>query len=155
MCCFLFYYVSAGVGTKIDPTLCRADRLVGQVRESYFLLVFFLNPYNAYNTYIQDCTDMKDAIYIAFYGLILYVYMCLHVRTYSVCFCICVCVYVCMYVCMCVCMYARMCVCIPYLSVLKPGSYTCRGSNICRVVQQNEGNKCLGPFKRRVSKLFN
>ena len=24
-----------GVGTKIDPTLCRADRLVGQVRPTY------------------------------------------------------------------------------------------------------------------------
>ena len=41
-----------------------------------------------------------------------------------------------------------------YLSVIKPGSYTRRGSTICRVVQQNEGNKCLVPFKRRVSKLF-
>ena len=47
------------------------------------------------------------------------------------------------------------CIYIPYLFVLKPGSYTCRGSNIRRVVQQNEGNKCLGPFKCRVSKLFN
>ena len=36
---------------------------------------------------------------------------------------------------------------VPYLSVLKPGSNTCRGSNICRVVQQNERNKRLGPFK--------
>ena len=27
---------------------------------------------------------------------------------------------------------------VPYLSVLKPGSYTCRGSNICQVVQQYE-----------------
>ena len=44
---------------------------------------------------------------------------------------------------------------IPYLSVLKLGSYTHRGSNIRRVVKQNEGNKCLGPFKRQVSKLFN
>ena len=35
---------------------------------------------------------------------------------------------------------------IPYLSVLKPGSYTRKCSNICRVVQQNEWNKCLGPF---------
>ena len=42
-----------------------------------------------------------------------------------------------------------------YLSVLKPGSYTHRGSNRRRVVQQYEGNKCLGPFKHRVSKLFN
>ena len=42
-----------------------------------------------------------------------------------------------------------------YLSVLKQGSYTRRSSNICRVVQQNEENKCLGPFKCRVSKLFN
>ena len=44
---------------------------------------------------------------------------------------------------------------IPYLSILKPGSYTRRGSNICRIVQQNERNKCLGPFKCRVSKLLN
>ena len=58
-----------------------------------------------------------------------------------------------MNVCMCVCMYVLLYV--PYLSVLKPASYTRRGSNICRVVQQNEGNKCLGPFKCRVSKLFN
>ena len=42
-----------------------------------------------------------------------------------------------------------------YLSILKPGSYTCRGSNICRVVQQNKWNKCLGPLKRRVPKLLN
>ena len=27
---------------------------------------------------------------------------------------------------------------VPYLSILKPGSYTCRGSNICQVVQQYE-----------------
>ena len=44
---------------------------------------------------------------------------------------------------------------IPYISVLKPGSSTCRGSNICRVVQQNERNKCLGPFKCQVPKLLN
>ena len=34
--CMLVYVImliSTGVGTKIDPTLCRADRLVGQVRE--------------------------------------------------------------------------------------------------------------------------
>ena len=43
---------------------------------------------------------------------------------------------------------------IPYLSILKPGSNTCRGSNICQVVQQNERNKCLGLFKRRVPKLL-
>ena len=42
-----------------------------------------------------------------------------------------------------------------YLSVLKPGSNTRRGSNIRRVEQQNERNKCLGSFKRRVSKLLN
>ena len=47
------------------------------------------------------------------------------------------------------------CTNIPYLSVLKPDSNTCRGSNICRVVQQNERNKRLGPFKRRVPKLLN
>ena len=47
------------------------------------------------------------------------------------------------------------CINLPYLSVLKPCSYTRRGSNICQVVQQNEGNKCLGPFKCQVSKLFN
>ena len=44
---------------------------------------------------------------------------------------------------------------LPYLSILNPGSYTCRGSNICRVVQQNEGNKRLDPFKCQMSKLFN
>ena len=44
---------------------------------------------------------------------------------------------------------------VPYLSVLKPGSNTGRGSNIRRVVQQNKRNKRLGPFKRRVSKLLN
>ena len=44
---------------------------------------------------------------------------------------------------------------IPYWSILKPGSYTHRGSNIHRVVQQNEWNKCLGPFKHRVLKLVN
>ena len=44
---------------------------------------------------------------------------------------------------------------ISYLSVLKPGSNTRRGSNIRRVVQQNERNKCLGLFKRQVPKLLN
>ena len=44
---------------------------------------------------------------------------------------------------------------VPYLSVLKPGSNTHRGSNIRRVVQQNERNKRLGSFKRRVPKLLN
>ena len=44
---------------------------------------------------------------------------------------------------------------IPYLSVLKPGSNTHRDSNICRVVQQHQRNKCLGPFKCRVQKLLN
>ena len=29
--CGFFALIIAGVGTKIDPTLCRADRLVGQV----------------------------------------------------------------------------------------------------------------------------
>ena len=42
---------------------------------------------------------------------------------------------------------------IPYLSVLKSGSNTRRGSNIHREVQQNERNKRLGPFKRWVPKL--
>ena len=42
-----------------------------------------------------------------------------------------------------------------YLSILKPGSNTHRGSNIHRVVQQNEWNKRLGPFKCRVPKLLN
>ena len=37
---------------------------------------------------------------------------------------------------------------IPYLSVLKPGS------NIHWVVQQNERNKHLGPFKLQVPKLI-
>lgn len=39
----LFYVisVSAGVGTKIDPTLCRADRLVGQVREHFSCMHIF------------------------------------------------------------------------------------------------------------------
>ena len=75
-------------------------------------------------------------------------YVCMSVCMY-VCVCVCVCVRACVRACMYVCMY------VPYLSVLKPGSYTRRGSNIRQVVQQNEGNKCLGPFKRRVSKLFN
>ena len=44
---------------------------------------------------------------------------------------------------------------LPYLSVLKPGSYTRRGLNIHWVVQQNEWNKCLDPFKHRVPKLLN
>ena len=48
-----------------------------------------------------------------------------------------------------------LCTCIPYLSALKLGPYTYRDSNICRVVQQNEWNKCLGPFKCRVPKLLN
>lgn len=35
-CCYIIQCLSrtssvAGVGTKIDPTLCRADRMVGQV----------------------------------------------------------------------------------------------------------------------------
>ena len=44
---------------------------------------------------------------------------------------------------------------IVYLSVLKPGSNTRRGSNIHWVVQQNERNKRLGPFKCQVPKLLN
>ena len=47
------------------------------------------------------------------------------------------------------------CTYVPYLSVLKPGSNTCRGSKIRRVVQQNERNKRLGLFKCRVPKLLN
>ena len=42
-----------------------------------------------------------------------------------------------------------------YLCVLKPGSYTCRGSNIHWVVQQNKWNKCLGPLKHQVPQLLN
>ena len=42
-----------------------------------------------------------------------------------------------------------LCTCVPYLSALKLGPYTYRDSNICRVVQQNEWNKC------RVPKLLN
>ena len=42
-----------------------------------------------------------------------------------------------------------------YLSILKPGSNTCRSSNIYWVVQQNERNKCLRPFKCWVPKLSN
>ena len=38
---------------------------------------------------------------------------------------------------------------VPYLSILKPGS------NIRWVMQWNERNKRLGPFKRRVPKLLN
>ena len=79
-----------------------------------------------------------------------YDYMCLCVsvclRVYTH---VCMCMYACVNVCMCACMYGCMCNCIPYLSVLKPGS------NICQVVQQNERNKRLGPFKRRVPKLIN
>ena len=44
---------------------------------------------------------------------------------------------------------------ISYLSVLKLGSNTCNGSNIRWVVQQDERNKCMGPFKYRVPKLLN
>ena len=29
--CFYYFLTYLGVGTRIDPTLCRADRLVGQV----------------------------------------------------------------------------------------------------------------------------
>ena len=29
--CLCYLFIFPGVGTKIDPTLCRADRLVGQV----------------------------------------------------------------------------------------------------------------------------
>ena len=44
---------------------------------------------------------------------------------------------------------------IPYLSVLKLGSNTRRGSNTRWVVQQNERNKYLGSFKHRVPKSLN
>ena len=44
---------------------------------------------------------------------------------------------------------------VSYLSVLKPGSYTHRGSTIHRVVQQNEQNKRLGPFNHWVPKFLN
>ena len=44
---------------------------------------------------------------------------------------------------------------IPYLSILKPGSNTRKSSNICWVVQQNERNKFLSPFKCRMPKLLN
>ena len=47
------------------------------------------------------------------------------------------------------------CTYILYLSVLKLGSNTGRGSNILRVVQENKINKCLGLFKRRVPTLLN
>ena len=86
------------------------------------------------------------------------VYVCLSVCwsgdvCLSVCLSgVCVCVHACVRVCVCVygCVYdycngsqsilyhnivARS---VPYLSVLKPGSYTRRGSNIRWVVQQNE-----------------
>ena len=44
---------------------------------------------------------------------------------------------------------------VPYLSIIKLGLYTCRGSNIHWVVQQNDWNKYLGPFKHWVPKLLN
>ena len=44
---------------------------------------------------------------------------------------------------------------IPYLSVLKLSSYTSRDSYICRVVQHNEWNEYLSPFKYQVAKLLN
>ena len=44
---------------------------------------------------------------------------------------------------------------VPYLYVLNPGSNTRSGSNICRVVQQNERNRRLGSFKCWVPKLLN
>ena len=37
--CNNFVCLSTGVGTKIDPTLCRADRLVGQVCEHFIYLL--------------------------------------------------------------------------------------------------------------------
>ena len=91
------------------------------------------------------------------------VYVCLSVRRSGGCVCVCVCLSVCLSgvcacACVCVCMCVCVCVCmgvcvydycngsqsilyhnivarsVPYLSVLKPGSYTRRSSNICQVV---------------------
>ena len=42
---------------------------------------------------------------------------------------------------------------VPYLSILKPGSYICRGSNKRRVVQLNKWNKHWSPINDR-SKIF-
>ena len=53
------------------------------------------------------------------------------------------------------CVRVRVRACVHVHTILKPGSNTRRGSNIRRIVQQNERNKCLGPFKRRVPKLIN
>ena len=89
-------------------------------------------------------------------------YVCIYI-------CMCVHMYICMHVCMHVCVYGNdqithnmrftyvygTPVGIPYLSVLKPGANTHRGSTTHQVVQQNERNKCLGPFKRQVPKLLN
>ena len=44
---------------------------------------------------------------------------------------------------------------VPYFSTLKPGSYTHKGLNMHQVVQHNERNKHLGPFKHQVPKLLN
>ena len=67
-------------------------------------------------------------------------------------------VYICMYVCTyvnttCICTYVLHTY-IPYLSVLNLGSNTRRGSSIRQVLQQNERNKCLGPFKHQMPKLL-
>ena len=43
---------------------------------------------------------------------------------------------------------------LPYVSALKPGLYTCKGSNIHRVVQHNERNKHLGSLKCPGEKLL-
>ena len=43
---------------------------------------------------------------------------------------------------------------LPYLSVLKLGSYTHRGSNMQQIAQQDEWNKCLGLFRCWVLKLL-
>ena len=87
-------FVFAGVGTKIDPTLCRADRLVGQVlgavgalpdiytelEISYFLLRRLLG--------VRTEGSQRGA----------------KVREGKVN----VCVYVCVCVCVCVCMHVHM-----------------------------------------------
>lgn len=61
-----------GVGTKIDPTLCRADRLVGQVQlfVSVYLLVRFwvklesfptsLLSWRSTSSYCEDCWESRQ-----------------------------------------------------------------------------------------------
>ena len=45
-------------------------------------------------------------------------------------------------------------ICMPYLSIINPGSYTRRGSNIHQVVQQNKLNKRLRSLKHWVPQLL-